>query len=195
LPVVPVSAIQQALASLRDFLTWWVTVTPWEQAIRVRLGKRVVLLGPGIHVRLPVVDRIYRQSVRRRASSLPAQTLVTRDGRPLTVAVMVGYRINDLLRLYETLHHAEATIANTVLGAVGEFVVTHDSDECGPAALGAAAGASADLERYGIADVSVTVNSFAFVRTYRLITGEGHSWSHGDFLDTSREDSREGGPR
>lgn len=182
------TALRAVLDALRNLLTWWITVAPWEQAIRVRLGKHVQLLEAGVHLRIPVADRIYRQSTRRRNSALPAQTLITKDGKPLTVAVMVGYRISDLLRLYETLHHAEATISCIVLGAVGEFVVARESSDCGPGELAREVIRAADLGRYGLDDIAVTVTSFAFVRTYRFITGDGNCWSIGDHLDTSRED-------
>lgn len=181
------TGLQQVLALLKSLLTWWIIVSPWERAVRVRLGKHEALLGPGVHLRIPFADRVYQQSTRRRASALPPQTLVTKDGKPLTVAVMVGYVINDLLLLYHTLHHAEGTIHSEVLGAIGRFVTSRESRNCGPVELAAAATSAVDLEQFGLGDVSITVTSFAYVRTYRLITGEGHTWSHGDSLDTDRE--------
>ena len=181
------SGLRQLLDALRNLLTWWVTVAPWEQAIRVRLGKRVSLLGAGVHLRIPIADRFYLQSVRTRVATLPAQTLVTKDGKALTVAVTVRYRIADLLRLYETLHHAEGTIANIVLGAVGEFVVGNDLVGCHPERLSPAVAKAADLSRYGLDDVGVTVQTFASVRTFRFITGDGHAWGYGDPLETSLE--------
>ncbi|HSF40343.1 MAG TPA: SPFH domain-containing protein [Thermoanaerobaculia bacterium] len=190
------SGVKQILDLLKALLTWWVTVTPWEQALRISWGRRVQLLGPGIHLRIPLRDRIYRQSVRRRATTLPAQTLVTLDGRPLTIAVTAGYRIADLRRLYETLHHGEATISNLILGAVGEFVVSRNAADCSPLSLTKEVGGRVDLHQYGLEDVTVTVVSFAFVRTYRFITGDGHSWGWGnDNLDTTRDDHSQGAPQ
>lgn len=181
------SSVRQILDAIRGLLVWWVIVAPWEQAIRVRLGKKVALLPAGIHLRIPGVDRIYLQSVRVRISSLPPQTLTTRDNRALTIAVTMRYSISDLLTLYNTLHHAEGTLANIVLGAVGEFVVNNDLADCRPAALSAWVEGRIKLERYGLKDVAVTVMTFAAVRTYRLIMGDGTSWLAGDNLDTSRE--------
>ena len=181
------SGLRQIIEALRGLIVWWVTVAPWEQAIRVRLGRRVSLLPAGVHLRIPVVDRVYRQSVRLRSSIQPAQTLVTRDGKPLTIAVTVLYRIADLRRLYDTVHHPEGTISAMVLGAVGRFVVEHDARDCGPGVVCREVPALADLQRFGLEDVEVTVNTFAFVRTYRLITGDGHAWSCGDVLNTDTE--------
>lgn len=174
-------------ASIKDALTWWVTVAPWEQAIRVRLGKHVRLLNAGIHLKVPWLDRIYRQSVRMRMATVPAQTLTTGDGKPLTIAINLGYRIGDLLKLYETLHDADGTIGAMVAGAVGEFVATRNSWEVTPDALAEAVESNVSLEQFGVTGVRVSVQTFAFVRTFRFITGEGASWSHGSYLDTSNE--------
>jgi SPFH domain/Band 7 family protein len=180
-------AVRQLLALVRNLLTWWVIIAPWEQAVRVRGGGRVALLGAGIHLRVPILDRVFQQSTRRRSSALPPQTLITRDGKPLTVAVMVGYQIDDLLLLYRTVHHAEGTIHAEIMGAIGQFVTSNDARSCAPPALAGAVAKLADLERFGLGAVTVTVTSFAYVRTYRLITGEGHTWNHGDTLDTDKE--------
>lgn len=183
------NSIQQLIAAIRSLLTWWVVVAPWEQAIRVRLGKRLTLLRPGVHARIPGADRIYLQSVRLRVSSLPPQTLVTKDNRALTVAVAVRYSIADLMLLYNTLHHAEGSIANIVLGAVGEYVVSHPLAECQPQSLcdSVTSKVTPYLSRCGLRDVGVTVMTFAAVRTYRLIMGDGHAWLAGDSLDTTRQ--------
>lgn len=178
--------LRQIVEALRSLIVWWVTVAPWEQGLRVRLGKRVKLCNPGVHLKIPILDRMYRQSVRLRSSIQPAQTLTTKDGKPLTVAVTVLYRIADLRRLYDSCHHAEGTISAVVLGTVGEFVAARDALDCSPAAIVREVGRLAELERFGLDDISVTVNTFAFVRTLRLITGEGTSWQSGDRLDTAR---------
>jgi hypothetical protein len=59
-----VSGVKQIIEALKGLLVWWVTVAPWERALRVRLGKRVTLLGPGVHLRIPVADRVFGDSGR-----------------------------------------------------------------------------------------------------------------------------------
>jgi hypothetical protein len=129
---------------------------------------------------------VHRQSIRLRSSTLPAQTITTRDGKSLTLALTVLYRIADLRRLYNSCHHAEGTISAVVLGAAGEFVSSQTAVGCSPGAIAKEVARLAGLERFGLADVEVTLNTFAFVRTLRLITGEGTSWQTGDRLDTHR---------
>ncbi len=170
-------------------LTWWVVVTPWEQALRVRFGKRVTRLSPGIHLKIPVFDAIYKQSVRLRASSLPVQTITTADGRTITLAAVLNYEISDIQQLYMTLHHAEDTIRNLATGAIAVYVQTRPLAECGPEQI--VAGVQLDLARYGIDSQGVQVIDYAVVRTYRLIMDS--KWGgNGDSLDTTRAVTPEG---
>ena len=66
--------IREILSIIGDLFTWIVIVAPWEQALRIRLGKRVKLCKAGCYLRIPFIDRIYRQSIRRRLSYFQTQT-------------------------------------------------------------------------------------------------------------------------
>lgn len=184
------SGIKQIIEALKSLLQWWVVCAPWEQVIRVTAGKRVRLLGAGIHRRIPILDRVYRQSTRLRALSLPAQTLTTADGKTVTVALMVSFAVRDLLRLYNTLHHAEGTIQAIVLGACGEFVTSTPAADVTAPAVAHWTADRADLKRYGLDDITVAVATFAYVKTYRMITGDGEAYhrDRGDYLNTTMED-------
>lgn len=184
--------LQSLLDALRAAVTWWVMVAPWEQAIRVRFGKNVTLLAPGVHLKYPVIDRVYSQTTRLRVSMMHSQTLTTSDGKPVTIAVNLGYKIADLLKVYNTLHSAESSLAAITVGAVGEYIVNSLAVDCTPAALMffVQEKVNARLEEFGFSDVEISVQTFAFVKTYRFITGDGHAWSQGDILDTVNEVGR-----
>lgn len=188
------SAVQELVRQFGNLFRWWVVVAPWEQAIRVRLGKHVTLLGPGVYLRIPGVDQVYRQSVRRRFSNLPTQTISTKDGRALTISGAIGYHIQDIGRLYDTLHHAEDTLQSEVMAVVARQIRARDLSECDPGEVEAAATAELDFLRYGIAGVEFVITDFVAVRTYRLIQGSPKDYNSGadGVLSTSNVD---GGPR
>ena len=89
-------SLHQLLQQIGRMFVWLVIVAPWEQAIRVRLGRRVRLLPAGAYLVIPFIDRVYRQTIRRRLSIIPPQTLTTRDGKSVTLGSAVGYSIVDL---------------------------------------------------------------------------------------------------
>lgn len=174
---------------------WWVVIQPWERAVITRLGKRRPELGPGTHFRIPYADAIYRQSVRTRVSATPVQTLTTRDGKTLTLSASLSYCVEDLTKLYDTLHHGEDSIRNLACSAMAEYVVQHDAGDCTPERVQAWASQQMALERYGLGCGALNVVNFAFVRTYRFIADSAFYGSHGDVLNTVTADqTATGGP-
>lgn len=173
------TAIQEMLRSVGGLFRWWVIVAPWEQAVRVRLGNRVRVLTAGIYLRVPGLDRVYLQSVRRRMCSIPTQILTTKDGKPLTISGAIGYCIRDIGKLYDTLHHAEDTIQTEVAAILARLVHERELVECPPAILEAVVTERLDLSRYGLGDLEFVVTDYAVVRTYRLIQCSPKDWVYG----------------
>lgn len=182
--------LSQLLTGLKNLLTWWVTVAPWEQSVRVRLGKHVRLLRPGVHIRFPILDRIYVQSIRLRSADIPIQTITTKDGHTLTTGGNLLYEIVDVLRLYETLHHAQEALTDMVAAAIAEAVHGFIREECTPTTVQERVSGKLDLARFGINQTSVHITDFAFVKTYRIIKDDKRQgWD--DLLNTYQEQRRE----
>jgi regulator of protease activity HflC (stomatin/prohibitin superfamily) len=178
-----VTTILQLIRQLFTAFRWWVIIQPWEQAVRCRLGKHVRTLGPGIHLRLPFIDAVFIQSIRRRMLHLPTQTVATKDGKTVTLGGAAAYEIADVRKLYETLHDAAGTIENLCLCAIAEVVATHQASECLPIFIGNEATKLVKFEDYGLGGAQICVTDFAFVKTFRLINDQ--RWSRGGSLDTS----------
>lgn len=169
--------VQNILDFLRNLLSWWFVVLPWEQAIRVRFGKHSRLFGAGLYWRIPFFDVLYIQNVRRRISTIPVQTLGTADGKTITLHGSLGYRVADVLKLQLTLHDAEGSVQQEVLGLITKYVVTHAAAECGSAQIIANICAQLDLTKYGLADAEFFLTGYvADVPTYRLLQDAMQSW-------------------
>lgn len=157
---------------LIQLMTWFIVIAPWEQAIRIRMGKRRRLLEPGFYIRIPFIDRIFKQSVRRRLHIITPQTLTTRDGKIVICGGAVGFSITDLFKLYDTLESPNDTIANEVAGIVAEFIGAHRLEECRVRAIEEFVMGKLDLSRYGLSGQEFILTQFAVTRAYRFITGE-----------------------
>jgi hypothetical protein len=167
--------------TLGEVLTWWVIVAPWEQALRVRGGRHVRTLGPGIYLRIPFIDMVYRQTVRRRVCTLPTQTMTTRDRKTITLGATVGYVIADIRLLYNTLHDAEATLINIAAQTIAEAVSTRDLLELTPATVAQLASDRLSFDRFGLSECSVQITDWAVIRAYRLISDA--RWCQSSALD------------
>lgn len=160
---------------------------PWEQAIRVRFGRRVKLLTAGVHLKIPLVDIVYLQSVRLRIAALPRQAVSTSDGHVVTVIGSIGYSIADIRLLYETLHHAEDTISNLAQAAIAEHISDRKLADCSLRSVSTVR--IENLGQYGIASVEIYVTEFAVVRAYRLL-GDYANYAWGSQLATDQMHNR-----
>lgn len=178
--------IQQIIQFVNSLLTWWFTVDPWEQAIRVRCGKHVRLFGAGLYWKFPFFDSVYKQNVRRRVSSIPIQTLTTKDRKSLTVYGSIGYKVLDVLKLHMTLHDAEHSVQQEVLGLVTDYIVQHELIACTPNLITERVKARMNLGKYGLGDVEFFLIGYvADVPTYRLLQDSIQAYNSGGNLSTA----------
>jgi len=168
---------------LAGAFTWFIVVAPWEQAIRVRFGRHVRKLDAGVYVRIPLVDRVFKQSVRRRLSIIRPQTLTTKDRHVITCAAAVGFSIGDLEKLYDTLEAPNDTLENEVAGIISRFIGTRNLLDCKADELEKYVRENLHLEKYGLTGQEFYTTSFATSKTYRFITGDLVAWSRDAQLD------------
>lgn len=181
------------LAFIKQFaqaFSWFVVVAPWEQALRVRLGKHIRKLDAGIYLRVPFMDRIFKQSIRRRLSLIRPQTLTTADGKVITCTGAVGFSIGNLHKLYETLESPNDTIENEVAAIISHFIGSRELIECTSLALEKFVATHLNLERYGLIGQEFYTASFATAKTFRFITGDLSAWSRDEHI-TMKEQSFE----
>lgn len=168
---------------IRSFLTgvsFWATVRPWEQGVRIWRGKHRTLLGPGLYGKIPVLHSVIVYPIRTRTDFAPLQTLRSRDGRTITVGLIVKYRIADLLKVMESMHNPVQTLMHMAQGALGELVPTLDAAEITPERIAAHVLDKVPAESLGIGGFSVLVSDNADLsqRTFRLMSSD--RWSNTD---------------
>jgi len=152
----------------------WATVRPWEQGVRIRLGKHTRLLLPGVHVKVPLVDTVSIYPIRTRTTPAPLQTLRTADLRTVTVGLAIQYRIADLLVVLQTLHNPEMTLIHMAQGAVSELIATLGVNEINPERISIAVTQAIAPARFGLGELTVLVTDNADLtqRTIRLLQGD-----------------------
>lgn len=167
-----IALLQGALSSIR----MWVVVAPWEQGLRVRFGKRAKLLRSGFHWTLPFVDRVHRVSVRVRMIADNGLTVMSKDGKPVTINLAMQFSVRDALCLFNEVANPEATIVMRAAAGAAKYIANTPLSEITHDAVERAARVSVP-ETWGLSDVDVRVLSFASVRTYRIMQHEYRSLS------------------
>jgi regulator of protease activity HflC (stomatin/prohibitin superfamily) len=161
----------RAIADFMRELTPWVLIEPWEQALRVRLGKHVKKLSPGIHIKIPYIDVVHKKSSRYRTALCAPQTLTTKDGKTVVCSVAIGYALHDIQKLFDTIYDVNATLTQTVASYVADAVATTLSHELRAATISddLTAQLANEFEKFGLKEITIRIQDFAFIRAFRLI--------------------------
>ena len=112
----------------RLFSSWrpWIVVPPWEIAVRVRLGKSAVALGPGPHFRLPLIDAIVCVNTRLRITTCPAVTLGKMNGRVTVRKASAGYTIEDPVAALCRYNTADGAVDSMLQAEVAKMSTVED---------------------------------------------------------------------
>ena len=159
---------------------FWYVIEPWQQCLRVRLGKHVQRKGPGLHLRIPYLDSIHAESSRYRTALCASQTLTTKDGKVLVCSVATGHSLGDIYKFYTTLANADDTINQTVSSFVADYVSRTDSTELEVNKLSddLTSMLHEEFEKYGLKDVTVRIQDFAYIKAFRLIQDQRYQNGH-----------------
>lgn len=182
-----ITGINDLISQILTLFQWWIVIAPWEGAIRVRRGKKIKVLQPGMHFRIPALDRFFVQGTRKRYMNTPTQTVTTYDGQALTVSGGTAYSIVDIGALYDTLRDAEDVIQIETLSLVAQYVASHTLEESRPEAIQSYVNANLKLERYGLGEASFLITDFVCVKTYRIINSNPKDWGSQGALNTQTE--------
>jgi len=165
-----VNQLFQWLADLFQGARIWTTVLPWERGLRVRLGRWTRLLEPGLHWRIPFLDVVRLINSRLRIASIPCVTVTTQDGKTVTAAGAVGFRITDPYKALLTIQNPEDAAAALAQAGFAAYLIVRKADalsveEMEREVLGVLASSGLD----GLEFEFVKVVDFAIVRTIRLL--------------------------
>jgi regulator of protease activity HflC (stomatin/prohibitin superfamily) len=163
---------------LIDVITeWWAYLMPaiiipnYEEAVLLRNGKFVKVLGPGFHVKLPIFDEVISQHVVVTTLSLPAQSLYTKDKQNIVVKGVVKYKISDVKIFLLEVFDAQDALADMTQSIIKNIIITTSIEECLDLELDNILTKKVRVEarKWGVEIQQVTLTDIAPIRSYRII--------------------------
>jgi regulator of protease activity HflC (stomatin/prohibitin superfamily) len=160
-----------------NFITlfqFWTVLEPYQRGVRIRLGRWVVELGPGLHFVIPLrVDNCIVENVVIETMRLKPQSLTTRDGKSIVVSSVVTFTIEDIRKFLLEVEGRNTIIEDSGYGATSNFVMHRSWSE-----LNAMEDVGNELakvvrrqcKRYGVNVLTVQVVDFIQCRSIRLMT-------------------------
>lgn len=172
------------LQSMTRLFKWWVVVASWEQGVRVRFGKKTTRLDPGVHFRIPFLDRIYIQSTRTQVVHTYGQSISTPEGKVITFGIAVRFQIQDIVQLYNTVSDVGTVLLFDAISQASHLISTET--DMNPSLLEDKINDSLAKQDYGLCEVHASVVGFCQIKSWRFIV-DGAWIPMGKSLDDSRD--------
>lgn len=96
-------------------------ITQYERGIIFRWGKVLEPKGPGVLIRIPLIDRLVRVDLRTVTLDVPAQDIITRDNVSVRVSAVVYFKVVDPVKAtieVEDYQMATSQLAQTTLRSI-----------------------------------------------------------------------------
>jgi regulator of protease activity HflC (stomatin/prohibitin superfamily) len=163
---------------LIDLLSnWWYYITPvviiptYEEAVLLRLGHFKKVLGPGFHVKLPILDEVIAQHVVVTTLSLAAQSLYTKDKQNIVVKGVIKYRIADVKIFLLEVFDAQDALADMTQSIIKNIIISTVIDDCVDPEIDnvLTKKVRAEAKKWGVEIQQVTLTDIAPIRSFRII--------------------------
>ena len=100
-------------------------VQPYEQAIYMRLGKFVRVLGQGLNIVCPLINKVVKIDLRTEVLDVPKQEVITKDNSPVNVDAVIYIKVTDPKNaFFEVTDYRLATVnlaQTTLRSIIGEM--------------------------------------------------------------------------
>ena len=140
-------AVINWILSIWRFLTPCHWIAPWEGGVRITYPRwirtevhpwkkwklpesSVVELQPGIHFKVPGLERVHQTDVASQPLNLPPQSLTTLDGRKVNLSVVIMYSVRSVVWFYTRIADQDSYLRDAALGAVYDVVNNHEMQWC-----------------------------------------------------------------
>lgn len=160
--------IGQNVAELMPFRV----VRPYQRGVRFTRGIYPTTLAPGWHWFVPIYQTIEIVGVAEDSINLPTQTIMTRDGQPLTFSGAILYRISDPVAYWCAVQDAQNSLRDKAMLFLARRLrrrtfaqavrLQHRTEELLRGELSEKSG------RWGIEICDVGLTDFSTARPYRI---------------------------
>lgn len=169
-----------AFAWLGQLVEWLGSLIPRIMVVRAThggvkfcRGHKIKVMNPGIHCYWPIITEIEVIPVARQTHNLPNQTLVTKDGKQVTLSGIVIYEIKDVVRALTKNWDYNDTVSDVSMAAIAKVVVEADYQDLisnvDRFCIGLTKETRKRLKSFGIQVHKVFITDFSNCRVIRLV--------------------------
>lgn len=102
-----------------------IIMNPWQGVVITRFGRVHRVREAGYWLKWPLVEDYHLYEACVTTMRLPPQSLTTKDDRDVVVSSIVKYEVRDGIKYVKDVWDAIDVLADTVMGAIGDYVENH----------------------------------------------------------------------
>ncbi len=111
-----------AIASIR-------VVQQYQRGVHFRLGRVIAVREPGLRFIVPIIDRLWRISMRIVTMPIQSQGIITRDNVSVDIAAVAYFRVVDARKAVVVIENVNAAIDQIAQTTLRNVVGQHSLDE------------------------------------------------------------------
>jgi regulator of protease activity HflC (stomatin/prohibitin superfamily) len=104
-------------------------VQQYQRGVHFRLGRVIAVREPGLRLIIPVVDRLWRVSMRIVTMPIQSQGIITRDNVSVDIAAVAYFRVVDARKSVVVIENVGAAIDQIAQTTLRNVVGQHSLDE------------------------------------------------------------------
>lgn len=104
-------------------------VQQYQRGVHFRLGRVIGVREPGLRLIVPVVDRLWRVSMRIVTMPIQSQGIITRDNVSVDIAAVAYFRVIDAFKAVVVIENVNAAIDQIAQTTLRNVVGQHSLDE------------------------------------------------------------------
>jgi regulator of protease activity HflC (stomatin/prohibitin superfamily) len=158
-------------------------VPPYSKALLIRLGKIHKTLDPGLHFKIPLIDRVLEYYTVITTINLPAQSIfLSKTKTNIVVKGMIKYRIVDGKEFFLKAYGAKEAIGDVTQGIIKTVLIEAPEDMVYTSEIDNEITdlVAAEAREWGIEVEAVVLTDIAPIRSLRLLHDTRHETSNND---------------
>jgi regulator of protease activity HflC (stomatin/prohibitin superfamily) len=128
--VVGVLSFLGVMVALVIFFFSYFIVKQWERVALIRLGRIVKIEDkPGIHFRIPLIDRLYVVDMRMQTIQLKGQTTITKDNISASIDTVVFTKVEDPMKVILQIEDYKDAVAKYAQTSIRDIMGKYSLDD------------------------------------------------------------------
>ena len=160
-----ITLLQEFYQQLNPF----VIIDMWEKGLHLRMGKFHDIKEPGLHVKIPFIDSIWKQTVVTQSLDLRPQSITSADYRNIVVKAIVRYNISDAFLFLTKLAHPTDVLIDTTGAMIREIIEERNWEDLVDVEDELTQRIGEKLKEWGITIERITLTDLAEIQSIRII--------------------------